>query len=234
VDDVSDGNSYEPELSDWFAAHATDSAYNAHYDRPAVLALVGDVQGQRLLDVGCGAGHYLEELLARGADVVGIDGSDRMVEHARHRVGDRATVMQHDLEQPLTFAADSSFDGAVLPLVLHHIDGRAQLLAELARVLRPGGWLVMSTQHPTSDWRRLGGSYFTRERSHIEVAGGRWQIPAWRMPLQDLLEELLAPGFVLERLVEPRPQEEFANADPSGYRRLLSEPGFLALRLRRG
>jgi hypothetical protein len=91
---------------------------------------------------------------------------------------------------------------------------------------------VVSTQHPTADWRRLGGSYFTRERGEIEVAGGRWRIPAWRMPLQDLLEELTAPGFVLERLVEPRPLAEFADADPSGYDRLLSEPGFLAVRLR--
>jgi SAM-dependent methyltransferase len=229
---VSSGNFYEPELSDWFAGHATDSPYNAHYDRPAVFALAGNVRGQRLLDVGCGAGHYTAELLDRGADVVGVDGSERMLEHARSRVGSRATFVRHDLEQPLAFARDSSFDGAVLPLVLHHIDAREQLLAELARVLRPGGWLVVSTQHPTADWRRLGGSYFTRERSEIEVGGGRWRIPAWRMPLQDLLEELTAPGFVLDRLVEPRPLEAFADADPVGYLRLLSEPEFLTMRMR--
>lgn len=226
------GNSYEPELADWFAAHATDSGYNAHYDRPAVLELLGNVRGQRLLDVGCGAGHYTAELLERGAVVVGLDGSERMIEHARNRVGNRATLIRHDLEQPLTFAEDRSFDGALVPLVLHHIDAREQLLAELARVLRPGGTLVVSTQHPTADWRRLGGSYFARERGEIVVGEGRWKIPAWRMPLQDLLDELTAPGFVLERLVEPRPREEFAAVDPSHYARLLAEPGFLAVRLR--
>ncbi|MEV4078552.1 class I SAM-dependent methyltransferase [Nonomuraea fuscirosea] len=56
-----------------------------------------------------------------------------------------------DLEEPLAFAADASFDGAVCALVFHHIRNREQLLSELRRVLRPGGWLLMSTSHPTAD-----------------------------------------------------------------------------------
>ena len=50
-----------------FLAHAEDGAYNAHYDRPAVLELLGDVAGLRVLGAGCGPGLYAEELLARGA-----------------------------------------------------------------------------------------------------------------------------------------------------------------------
>ena len=58
-----------------FEAHASDSPYNAHYDRPALLDLAGDVRGQRVLDAGCGPGFYAEELVSRGAHVIAVDAS---------------------------------------------------------------------------------------------------------------------------------------------------------------
>src|SRR5260370_29360458 len=53
-----------------FQQHAADSAYNAHYDRPAVLAALGPVTGRSVLDAACGPGLYLRELLERGAEVL--------------------------------------------------------------------------------------------------------------------------------------------------------------------
>ena len=73
-----------------YESHAEVAPYNALYDRPATLRLIGDVAGRRVLDAACGPGIYLEELLDRGADVVGCDGSAAMVELARARVGGRA------------------------------------------------------------------------------------------------------------------------------------------------
>jgi 2-polyprenyl-3-methyl-5-hydroxy-6-metoxy-1,4-benzoquinol methylase len=60
-----------------FQQHASISAYNAHYDRPAVLAALGPVGGKRVLDAACGPGLYLRELLARGAAVSAFDASRR-------------------------------------------------------------------------------------------------------------------------------------------------------------
>jgi len=64
----------DPEQYDAFAdayeTHAADAPYNALYDRPATLALLGPVDGRRVLDAACGPGFYLEELVAGGADVV--------------------------------------------------------------------------------------------------------------------------------------------------------------------
>ncbi|GGO76695.1 hypothetical protein GCM10012289_54630 [Nonomuraea cavernae] len=74
---------YHDALGDYFAEHAGISPYNAYTDRPAMLELAGDVAGARILDVGCGAGHYATELLARGAEVVGVDGSATLLDHAR-------------------------------------------------------------------------------------------------------------------------------------------------------
>jgi SAM-dependent methyltransferase len=224
---------YDDDLAEWFADHATAGAFNAELDRPAVLDLVGDVRGRRVLDLGCGAGHLAAELAGRGAHVTGVDGSERLLRHARARLGDDADLRRHDLERPLDCAGDATFDGVVAALVLHHVDARAQLLAEVRRVLRPGGWFVVSTHHPTADWRRLGGSYFTRERAPLPLGSGRWVVPAWRMPLQDLVEELTAPGLLLDRLVEPRPRPALAGLDPETFDRLCTEPALLTLRLRR-
>lgn len=66
-------------FADAFAREAPVSPYNAHYDRPTVLGLLGDVNGVCILDGGCGPGPYLSELAARGADTVGIDQSADMV-----------------------------------------------------------------------------------------------------------------------------------------------------------
>jgi ubiquinone/menaquinone biosynthesis C-methylase UbiE len=98
-----------------------------------------------------GPAHYAAELLAGGAEVVGIDGSATLLSHARERLGDRAKLRMHDAQKPLDFIDDASFDGVVCALMLHHIADRPRLLGNLRRVLHPGGWMLVSTTHPTAD-----------------------------------------------------------------------------------
>ena len=225
---------YHGERGAYFADRATDNIYNAYTDRPAMLKLAGNVAGLRVLDLGCGAGHYAAELLDRGAaEVVGVEGSDTLLSAARARLGERAELHQHDLEQPLTFLHDESFDLAVMALVYHHIDAREQLLAELRRLLRPGGLLLVSTTHPAADWTWFGGSYFAEERIEARWSGSRFTHTYWRMTLESFLGELLSAGFTLERLVEPRATEEARHIDPRRFDNTQTTPFFLAVRLRR-
>ncbi len=74
-------------FADEFLDHAEHSLFNAYYDRPACLDLLGDVTGKRVLDAACGPGLYAAELLRRGASVVGFDHSPRMIEICRERAG---------------------------------------------------------------------------------------------------------------------------------------------------
>ncbi|MEV0709556.1 class I SAM-dependent methyltransferase [Nocardia aurea] len=223
---------YHGELGEQFAALATDNFHNAHTDRPAMLRLAGDVAGSRVLDIGCGAGHYGAELLKRGAArFTGVDGSETLLDAARQRLGDDAILHRHDLERPLTFLADRSFDLVVMALVYHHVTARAQLLAEIRRVLRPGGRLLVSTTHPTGDWIHFGGSYFADD--HVELPLANSAIRFQRMTLETFLGELLRAGFTLEELAEPRATEEARRVDPERYEKSRHRPHFLAVALGR-
>src|SRR5262249_27603803 len=97
-------------LADAFAAPGQTKAYNAFYDRPAALSALPRVGGQRVVGAGCGAGVCAEWLADRGAEVVGVDVSPRMVELARLRLGARASVVHADLGRPLDFLPADSFD----------------------------------------------------------------------------------------------------------------------------
>lgn len=216
-----------------FEEHAAKGLYNAYYDRPAVLSLLPPVEGKRVLDIGCGPGLYAQWLVEHGASVVGIDISGEMVERARQRLGERATFYQHDIAQPLGFAADASFDIALAPLMIHYVTDRVTMLREVARVLRADSALVVSTQHPFADWQRHGGSYFATELVHDtwRRTCGSFQMPFWRVSLTTLCDEFSQAGFFIDRLLEPQPVLEGENIDPEGYRELMEQPGFIAFRL---
>lgn len=230
---------YHGELGDVFAAQAETSNYNAYIDRPAMLALAGDVAGQRVLDVGCGPGFYAAALSERGATVVGIEGSAELLEHARARTEGAAAsgaveLRQHDLETRLGFAADASFDLAVCALVIHHIRDRAGLLSEVFRVLRPGGRLLISTTHPAADWDHFGGSYFSQEWVDLPLKQrDDLAIHFQRNTVEGFVTELLTAGFALEALIEPRAVPELEAVKPDAYVRLNRYPSLLAARLRR-
>jgi ubiquinone/menaquinone biosynthesis C-methylase UbiE len=218
-------------FADAFLEHAADGFYNAHYDRPACLRLLGDVAGKRVLDAACGPGLYAAELVARGAEVVGFDQSQRMVEICRERVP-QGDFRVHDLADPIGWLPDRSCDLVLLALAIEYIDDRTAALRELRRVLRPDGALVLSRMHPTGDWLRHDGSYF--DTRVIEETWRRgWQVRYWIAPLERTCQEIFEAGFLIERLTEPRPLAEGASVDPAEYEQLMREPrGFMAFRLR--
>ena len=81
--------------------------HNAYYERPAMLALAGDVAGRRILDAGCGSGPLSAALRDRGATVTGFDKSAGMLELARRRLGDNADLQVADLGRPLPAMIDA-------------------------------------------------------------------------------------------------------------------------------
>ncbi len=221
-------------MGEQYRQHAEDSAYNAHYDRPAVLAELGEVAGKQVLDAACGPGFYALELIKRGAEVTAFDASQSMVDLARTRVGPGIRTDRAILGEPLPYE-DASFDTVVCALAIHYAPELSIVFTEFHRVLRPSGALVVSTQHPTTDWLRKGGSYFetTLEADTWKLASGPTPIHFWRVPLTELCRAATDAGFVITRLVEPRPAESMRERWPETYAKLNREPGFLILRLQK-
>lgn len=186
------------------------SLLNAHYERPAVLDLLGDVGGRRILDAGCGSGPLAGELVARGADVSGFDGSPAMIELARGRLGGAVPLIVHDLADPLPYE-DESFDDVVASLVLHYLQDWEAPLAEIRRVLRPGGRLVASVNHPfVRPFNEPTEDYFAiREYGEeVELDGRSTTLTFWHRPLREVVRAVTDSGLVLRVLDEPAPSPD--------------------------
>jgi demethylmenaquinone methyltransferase/2-methoxy-6-polyprenyl-1,4-benzoquinol methylase len=97
--------------------------------------------GGEVLDVATGTGLVAEGLLRRGLTVTGVDQSPGMLEQARVRLGDRATLVEASAEA-LPFP-DARFDHLTFTYLLRYVDDPARTLVELARVVRPGGTIAM-------------------------------------------------------------------------------------------
>jgi ubiquinone/menaquinone biosynthesis C-methylase UbiE len=217
-----------------YAADNSTSPYNAFYERPATIAILGKVDGLRILDVGCGAGLLTTWLVDQGAAVTAMDVSPAMLDLARRCVGGRAELVLADLAAPLPFET-ASFDIVVASLVLHYVRDWEAALREIRRVLSPNGVVVFSTHHPTMDWLVSSPEdYFAvKQVTETWTIGDRgFEVSFWRRPLTAMCDAIAGAGFVIERLVEPAPLPEGAGRDADAYEEIRTRPRFLFFRLR--
>ncbi len=179
------------------------------------LHLLGPLEGRRVLEIGAGAGQGSRYVRAHGGEVVASDLSARMLATGREIAGSdpSRTVPMLQCDAARLPLADGCVDlvftayGAV-PFVADS----AAVMAEAARVLRPGGRFVFSTTHPVrwafpdspgEDGLTVAQSYFDR-RPYVEVdAGGEVGYVEHHRTLGDRVRELTAAGLRLVDLVEP-------------------------------
>jgi len=185
---------------------------------PAVEALMGAVAGQRICDLACGQGRVARHLVERGARVVGIDLSAKLLAIAcRHEETDpRGIEYVHADAQNLDDQVLGLFDGVVCFLALMDIPDLAPTLQSVARILRPGGWFVFSILHPCFHTSQSGemetpeGAVRTIGRYFVE---GYWRsdtrpgppgkIGAYHRTLSTYVNTLTDAGLQLVRLSEP-------------------------------
>jgi SAM-dependent methyltransferase len=217
-----------------WSATTDDGPFNGLLERPALRALIpGSLNGAVVLDAGCGSGAQAQWLLDQGADVVGVDLSPRMIEEAERRCGENGRFFVADLARPLPLEP-ASLDGITCSLALHYVADWSVPLRSFASALRPGGWAVISLDHPFG--RPLPGQrggYFDTElvsdswrKADVEVSQ-----QFWRRPLAAILGAFANAGFVVDRIAEPQPTDEALRLFPDELTGIVGVPLFIIYRL---
>ncbi|MER8185905.1 class I SAM-dependent methyltransferase [Kitasatospora sp. NPDC094015] len=232
-------NDYDS-FAEAYSAENETGINNAYYERPAILALAGEVAGRRVLDAGCGAGPLLAALRERGAIAGGFDRSTAMLALDRRRLGADADLRVAELGTPLPYP-DDAFDDVVASLVLHYLEDWGPALAELRRVLVPGGRLIVSVDHPFAmhSIHRAAGrrtDYFeTYHYTEEWTMGGRTApMSFWNRPLHAMTDAFTAAGFRITTVAEPHPVPAARELFPDEYRALTTSPSFLFFVLHAG
>jgi ubiquinone/menaquinone biosynthesis C-methylase UbiE len=224
VQDDSSTRSWQTIADEW-VSHADTNDYRNEFLMPIMLAMVGDVAGLDLLDLGCGEGGYGRELARRGARVVGVDGSPRLIEVASERAasGNVSVDLRCANANQLNGLADASFDRVLASMSLMDVEDYPGAIREIARVLRRDGELFMSITHPcfqarVSRWLKdergqpmffAVDHYFDRA-AWEEYMAAEFTKPVLRRhrPLEDYMAAPLAAGLTLREFREPVPTDE--------------------------
>jgi len=215
---------------------------------PHILELMGDVQGKRVLDAGCGGGFYSLWLGENGAKVLGVDGSKEMIKIAKRKASSKmldAEFMIGDISD--LRIEDSTFDLVLSTLVLMDVKELDQVVSEIVRVTRDGGDIVISVQHPiltSGDWERESGQKLFRKLDNYFVEselGAEWENERrervscryYHRPLRAYIQPFLDRGCVLTHLVKPQPHEVYKGFNPREYEDTRRIPHFIILRFRK-
>ncbi len=215
------------------------------YEEQILPLAAAELAGARaILDIGCGDGQISRMMSAAGADVVGIDPTLNQIRVAHERGGGASYLRATADGLPFS---DASFDAAVACLVFEHIDAVDAAIAEVARVVEPGGRFCFFLNHPLLQTPGSGwiddhvidppeqywriGPYLIESETIEQVELGVY-IRFIHRPLSRYVNTLAEHGLMLERMVEPAPPPGFLERAPE-YEDAASIPRLLYLRLRR-
>lgn len=193
---------------------------------PYLQALLPDFSGRRVLDLGCGFGGLCRYAAEQGArHVVGVDLSHKMLQEAASRTGQPGISYVLGSMTELGFASHS-FDAVLSTLALHYVRELAPLFQTVARILVPGGNFVISCEHPiftanaAQEWYVVGGERLHWPLDDYQREGPRrtnfldGDVLKFHHTVSTYVNTLLDAGFTLDRLVEPKPNQEMLQQHP--------------------
>ncbi|SHF35327.1 Ubiquinone/menaquinone biosynthesis C-methylase UbiE [Marinitoga hydrogenitolerans DSM 16785] len=216
-------------LSKHYENDVDTKSFNAYYERPAMLKTIGNVQNLKVLDAGCGAGFYIKWLLKNNVkEVTGIDFSDNMVESAKRRVGNKAKILNVNLNKKLPFG-DKYFDMIISSLTLHYVKDLNFTLSEFSRILKANGKLIFSINHPMMTYLYFSlDNYF--EEILLEDRINKVPVYFYHRSFNDIFSALNKNSFLIENIIEPKPTIEFKKQDKKNYIKLNKKPHFLIIK----
>ncbi len=193
---------------------------------PVVRSMLPDLAGREVVDLGCGYGAFARWAVEQGATRVdALDLSRSMLDRARELTDTAAAIRWTRADLAEVDLPEASYDVAYSALAVHYLADLARFVAQVHGALRPGGVLVLTTEHPvfmaptTPDWVVVGGR---RVWPLDRYADEGPRVTDWLAPgvqkhhrtLGTTLNTLVEAGFVLDRVVEWGPTDEQLAEDP--------------------
>jgi SAM-dependent methyltransferase len=177
---------------------------------PVMRAFIDGLPDGPVLDLACGTGRHTAYIAEKGHEVLGIDANAAMLEHAKKKLPD-VEFKQGDLTKiPVD---DASYQSVTCGLAFGHLPEIDAAVAELARVLKPGGRVALSAPHPfitgILGWRA----------PVFDAEGNGWEVPEYPHPLGAYIEAFGKAGLIARECHEPPMSEEHAVWNPE------AEPG---------
>jgi len=206
------------DIAAWYDSWLGTSAMREDPFWPATEALMGELVGRRVCDLACGQGRVARHLADRGASVVAVDLSAKLLAIARRHEAAQPSGIEYrqgDARHLVGFD-DDAFDGVLCFMALMDIPDLEPTLRSVARILRPGGWFVFAILHPCYNTERSGelmlpqglvrtvGGYFAEGYWRSDTrTGPPGKVGAYHRTLSTYVTALADVGLALERLSEP-------------------------------
>jgi ubiquinone/menaquinone biosynthesis C-methylase UbiE len=185
---------------------------------PSVRAILPDLTGKRVVDLGCGFGWFARWARENGAEkVLALDVSEKMLERARSDTTDTSIEYRiQDLE--VLELPEASFDFAYSALAFHYIEDFTRLVRVIHKALTPGSHFVFEIEHPiymaayNADWIEFGARK-TWPVNAYAVEGERrndWLVKGvlkYHRTMSTTINTLIGAGFTIEQLQEYSPTE---------------------------
>ena len=224
------------------ALRMRDDNHNVLIEQPAMAALLPNLEGKHVLDLGCGCGVNCLDFVRRGATrVLGVDLSEKMLSVAHAEASDPRIEYRH-MDMTELSAVHERFDLVYSSLAFHYIENLSDLFSKIHAHLSPGGTLLFSQEHPLNTTE----GFFNRDEAgnpgsytlfDYNVSGKRvttWFVDGvekYHRPMGEILTALAHAGFIIEEVREPI-AEEWALAKRPALIKERIKPCFLIVRAR--
>lgn len=203
-------------IADKYAANRA-KARNDYTELPTVISLAGNVKGKHILDIGCGLGKHSERLIKKGAVVTGIDISEKMIEYAQKRCGNKGKFFVANFET-VKFKP-SPFDLIIASYSIIYSKNIKPLFKKFNKWLKPKGRVIFSLYHPIQYYKKVEDFDFSKTRKYwFRLDSYGVEIFNYYHPLEKYFDAIRENGFGLIKFVEPQLSRKYKGWDEDHYR----------------
>lgn len=224
---------YDKIGEDKFFDVADNKPYNMFFERPAMIEEFPDLHGKDVLDAGAAAGWYSSYFYQQGAKVTALDISDNMLYMLKKRLGDKVVTYKCDLNEGISFLKNDSFDFVMSSLTLDYVENWDYMMSEFYRVLKIGGLLLFSIEHPYDNFsaNHMDTYFETLNVEHkYEDFGENVSVWFYKRPLEAIIMPVINSGFNILAVKEPKPSQQFKNILPDLYEIYMKRPEYLIVK----